>query len=286
METSLKYRTRAPIRRSMRTRVSAAVLALVLLGAGRAQAQFNAPSKPADGEDFHVELGLMSWKPTPELTLSTNGLSAAGIDEVDFVKEFDIQDDRFKEFRVTVHPARKHKINFSSVPVRYNRDATLERTITFRGRTFPVSVAANADIKWDLLRIGYEWDFVSASRGLVGVTGDLRYNHVQGVITAANVGTASTDQKAPIPTVGIVARVYPHPKFSITGEVGGFKVPESWGQSFQGKFVNADFYGTLSFTKYVAVQGGYRSVVVDYVVDEDLGDLKLKGTYFGGLVRF
>jgi hypothetical protein len=270
----------------MRTRISIAVTALVLLGAGRAHAQFNAPAKPAPGEDFHVELGLMYWKPTPELTLSTSGLSAAGIDHVDFVKEFDIQDERFKELRVTLHPGRKHKINFSNVPVRYNQDATLERTITFRGQTFPVSVAANADIKWDLLRIGYEWDVVSASRGLLGITADLRYNHVQGVITAANVGTASTDQKAPIPAIGFVARAYPHRNFSITAEVGGFKVPESWSERFQGKFVNADFYGTLSFTRFLAVQGGYRSVVANYVVDEDLGDLKLKGVYFGGLVRF
>ena len=32
--------------------------------------------------------------------------------------------------------------------------------------------------------------------------------------------------------------------------------------------------------------GRYRSVVVDYVVDEDTGHLKMKGLYFGAVVRF
>ena len=47
-----------------------------------------------------------------------------------------------------------------------------------------------------------------------------------------------------------------------------------------------DIYATLNFGKNVGVQGGYRSVVAEYLVDDDQGDLKLKGTYFGGVVRF
>jgi hypothetical protein len=40
------------------------------------------------------------------------------------------------------------------------------------------------------------------------------------------------------------------------------------------------------FGRYIGAQLGYRSVTVDYVVDDDTGNLKMKGLYFGGLIRF
>jgi hypothetical protein len=52
------------------------------------------------------------------------------------------------------------------------------------------------------------------------------------------------------------------------------------------KFWDFDLYGTVSAGRNFGVQGGYRSVVADYIVDEDTGDLKMKGLYFGALVRF
>ena len=42
----------------------------------------------------------------------------------------------------------------------------------------------------------------------------------------------------------------------------------------------------MNFTDHFGVQAGYRSFDVFYRVDSDEGDLKIKGFYFGGLVRF
>ena len=47
-----------------------------------------------------------------------------------------------------------------------------------------------------------------------------------------------------------------------------------------------DIYGTVNFTDNFGVQAGYRSFDVFYRVDNDEGELRLKGPYFGGLVRF
>ena len=52
------------------------------------------------------------------------------------------------------------------------------------------------------------------------------------------------------------------------------------------KWVTFDVYGTLNFTDNFGVQGGYRRLSVEYRVDEDFGDLKLKGFYVNGVVRF
>jgi hypothetical protein len=263
----------------------AVVFVLVLFAASRADAQFST-SDPAPGEQFHVELSALFWSPTPELSLNTGGLTDLGIGEVDFVQEFGIEKQRFTEYRVTLKPARHHKLRYSSVPIEYTPSATLTRTVQFGGLTIPVSAPATADIKWTLHRYGYEWDFVAKDRGYLGVIAELKDNNVAATVTAEGYGTEAAQKRAPIPTIGIGARGYPHKLFSITGELTGFKVPDRFKDQLSGKFIDFDIYGTLSFGRNAAVQGGYRSVLVDYIVDDDTGHLRMKGLYWGGLVRF
>ena len=57
---------------------------------------------PRLGEQFHVELGLMFWQPTPVLQIQTGALAALGQTEVDFVQEFGIENKRFNEFRCVI----------------------------------------------------------------------------------------------------------------------------------------------------------------------------------------
>jgi hypothetical protein len=271
-------------------------LGLALLAvfiASRADAQFRVV-EPAAGEDFHVELGLTFWTPTPEIRIQTGGLTALGQPEVDFVQEFGIEDTRFTEFRAVLKAGRKHKLRVSRVPIVYDESAVLQRTITFGGQTFPVSVPATAHLEWEIWRFGYEWDFVAADRGVVGFITELQYNRVLAELSATGLGTEITEVTAPVPAIGILARVYPHRLFSITAEFSGFKMPgfigdrisDAVGDDFDAKVFDLDLYGTLSFGRHVAVQGGYRSVTADYVFEDDAGDLKMKGMYFGGLVRF
>ena len=149
----------------MRIRLAATLLFSVVI-AGRAEAQFNVPD-PAPAENFHVELGLMFWQPTPGIEIQTGGLGSAGIPGVDFVQEFGLLDDRFAEFRSVIKTGRKHKFRIAHVTFDYFEQATAQRTISFGGVTFPVTVPVTADLNWDLWRFGYEYDFVAADRGVV-----------------------------------------------------------------------------------------------------------------------
>ena len=98
------------------------------------------------------------------------------------------------------------------MPVKYEADATITRTITFRGQTFNVGAPATTEIKWDIWRFGYEWDFVSMDKGFVGVIADLKYNKVAASIDSpALSSTAATEQNAPVPTIGVAFRGYPVP---------------------------------------------------------------------------
>ena len=47
-----------------------------------------------------------------------------------------------------------------------------------------------------------------------------------------------------------------------------------------------DIYVTGSITRYFGIQGGYRWLSADYEIDRDLGDLSMKGPYFGAMIRF
>src|SRR6185369_6841683 len=264
----------------MRHRLATLAFIVSTLLCARAEAQFAArPAAPAPGEDYHVELGYMLWTPTPQLLIGSDAFSIVGSQTIDFVEEFALEDKRFKELRITAKPGRKHKVRFSYVPVRYEKRAQIQRTITFNGRTFPVSATVDANVEWKLWRYGYEWDFVSRSRGLVGVIAELKYNTVSAALSSPDTSiTATADAKAPVPTIGFIARAYPHKALSVTGEFTGFKIPDGWGENFDAKFYDLDIYATLSFNRAFAVQGGYRSIIAQYLVDADNGDLKLKGT--------
>jgi hypothetical protein len=276
----------------MHIRLVAALLLSLLLPT-RAEAQFRVED-PAPGEQFHVELGLMFWTPSPVLQIQTGALAALGESEVDFVQEFGIENERFNEFRAVIKAAKKHKIRVSHVLAEYHAAATLQRTVVFGGQTFPVSAPATADLQWRVWRFGYEWDFVAMDRGVVGFVTELKFNQVTADLAAQGFGSELTDVSAPVPTIGLLARAYPHKTFSLTAEFTGFKVPgflasritDALDDDADATVFDLDLYGTVNFGSHVGAQLGYRSLTADYLFDEDAGDLELKGWYFGGLVRF
>lgn len=270
-----------------------ACLAFVL-AATRVEAQFRPAGDLAPGEDFHVELAATFWTPTPGIVISTWALAPLGPSGVDFVQEFGIVKKRFREFR-SVLKGGKHKLRIGHVPLQYTESALLQRTVTFGGRTFNVSADATANLKWDLWHVGYEWDFVSKDRGLVGLITELKYNRVTADLQARDLTgtvTSLTQVTAPVPTLGLVGRAYPHKNLSITAEYTGFKLPGfirdrfTDSTNFDANLKDFDLSGTLSITRYFGVTAGYRSLQADYVIDDDAGDLEMKGPYFGGLVRF
>jgi hypothetical protein len=239
---------------------------------------------PAAAQNTNLgEVNLLFWTPDPDLVLQSGSLAAAtGITEIDFVREFGIDNDTFPEIRFAV--GRTHKFRFVYVPVRYEADAVIQRTITFRGQTFTVGAPASSEINWDIWRFGYEWDFVSRERGFVGVIGELKYNKLDASIESpALTQVAVTEQQAPVPTVGVIGRGFVHEMVSITAEFTGLRINTD---DFEAQFLDFDINGALTFGRYIGVQGGYRQVTVDYFIDDDVGDLKLKGPYIGVVARF
>lgn len=229
------------------------------------------------------ELNILWFNPDPEIHLQSGSITAAtGLTNIDFVQEFGIEKKGFPEIRFTV--GRSHKFRFGYIPIKYEADATIRRTITFRDQTFVVGVPASTLIKEDIWRFGYEWDFVSREKGYVGVIGDLKYVKLDASIDSpALARTAATEQKAPVPTIGLGGRGYPHPMVSIGGEWTGLKVKRD---DFEASLGDWDINGAVTFGGHVGVQAGYRAFTIDFTIDDDIGDIKVKGPYIGAVVRF
>jgi hypothetical protein len=92
--------------------------------------------------------------------------------------------------------------------------------------------------------------------------------------------------QAPIPTIGGVARVYVVPNVSITADINGIKIPESVNANYKAHYFDFDLYGTVNFNEYVGAQVGFRSIDIGYRFKQDEGAFKMRGLYFGGVVRY
>jgi hypothetical protein len=266
---------------------------LSLFAVPQADAQFR-PEAPAVGEDFHVELGMNFWQPTPSIVIGSDSLRPVSTSGLDFVQEFGIEDTRFREFRAVLHGG-KSKLRISHVDMKYNEAATLRHAIIVGGRPIDVAAAATADLEWDLWRIGYEHDFVKNPRGLLGFVAEMNFSHVVADLNATSQGFTArslTDEKVPFPALGVVARVYPHKNIGVGGEWTGFKMPgfiaDRLTDSNNGDahLRNWDVYVIGSITRYFGIQGGYRALKADYTLDDKTGDLQMKGPYLGAMVRF
>ena len=271
----------------MRTRAAISVYCLALMAlAAPAQAQYGASptSDRATGERYNFEVSVNFWNPTPEIAITSDWRGISG-SRIDFVEDLGIEKSGFPQFKVALRPATKHKFRFEYTPIRYEAVGTLRRDVIFNGIRYPIALPVGTDLKWNAYRFAYEWDFIYRDRGFLGVVLEAKYTDVEALLENV-VDTQFVRARAPVPAIGVIGRVYVAPNISITGEFGGFKLPEGIDEEYRAKYFDFDLYGTVNFTNNVGAQVGFRSFDVLYRVEEDEGELTMKGLYFGGVVRF
>jgi hypothetical protein len=261
-------------------------LATCGVGASPAAAQFAVGGgNRATGENFRVEVGGFLWPPAPTVLITSESLGIIGT-EIDFKEDLGIEQKTFKQLKVVLRPATKHKFRFEYTPIGYEADSTLQRTLVFNGQRFDVAIPVTTELKWNAYRFGYEWDFVYRDRGFAGLLLELKHTDVKASLSNQFVGEEFVRAQAPIPAIGFIGRGYVVPNVSITGEFSFFKLPSSIDEDYQGRYYDFDLYGTVNFSDNFGAQVGYRSVSVFYKIEQDQGDLKMKGLYFGGVARF
>lgn len=260
------------------------------LVAAPADAQYRrrVATSPSVGENYHLEFSTFLWDPTPDMSVSSEELGIVGT-TIDAVSDLGMAKAKFKEFRLVLRPAMKHKFRLDYIPISYDGETTLTRDLVFNGQRYTVGLPVNSTLDWKSYDVSYEYDFLYRETWFVGFVLQAKYTDVTVTLKSP---VKSLDEyaraRAPIPAIGGTFRAYLLPALSVSGEVTGFKLPTSIDKErrYDGKYIDYDFYATYNVTENFGAQVGYRSKHVTYRVEQDTGDFQLKGIYFGGVARF
>jgi hypothetical protein len=265
----------------VRTAILAGLLLLPFVPA-TASAQ-NGRSKPVLGEDYHFETTFAWWKPSLFGSVSSDRLDLIG-SRVDLVDDLGFGEARFKNLRFTLRPGRKHKVRFQYTPLTYEASGVLARQVTFAGHVFDAALPIDSKLSWKVWRLGYEWDFLYRPRGYLGVVVEARKTELTAELASLAV-SGSVAAEAPLPAIGVVTRVYVLPDLAVNFELTGFKMPEINGE-YQGTYMDMDISATVNFTNNFGASFGWRMLDTNIRVNQDFGDLKFSGFWFGGAVRY
>ena len=264
----------------------AALAAALFCCAAPAAAQYKprAVNDPATGEKYHIEAGADLWMPTADMTISSEQLGIAG-SQIDLKRDLGLTDQHFPALQLQLRPARSHKLFLNYTPVDYNQTATLNQDIIFNGIRYRLGLPVNSDLNWKTYEIGYEYDFVVKNWGFVGFDLEAKYTDVQ-VSLSSPIAAEFAHARGPIPAIGGIVRYYVVPNISITGQLTGFKIPDSIDSRYNAHYVDLDIYGTLNLSNNVGIKGGYRSRDVGYLIKSDSGQFTMNGIYIGGVLRY
>jgi hypothetical protein len=271
----------------------AAVFAL-MLGASMsspASAQTRVPDSGfrAVGERYHAEVAGTFWNPALFGRLTSDSFDRIG-DAIDLADDLGYERTRMSDFRLVLRPTDRVRLRLQYTPVRYSAETTFDREIVFGGTPFPVSVPIISDFGWTVLRGGFEYDFFYRSRGFVGVLLEARYTQLDATLTTNTPFfspslEAAVTAKAPLPAVGLVGRAYVLPNVAVNVEVSGFRVPRIDDQ-VEATYADWDVHGTFNLNEHVGVQVGWRRLSTYLATADDEGDLKFRGMWFGGALRY
>jgi hypothetical protein len=260
--------------------------AALAFAAAPASAQFvpRTLNDPATGESYHIEGSAGFWGPAADMNISSESLGISG-SNIDFKRDLGLADHRFRELQLVFRPGVKHKLRLQYIPIKFSQSATLTRDITFNGQLYRIGFPVNSQLSWKAYRFSYEYDFISKNRGFGGLILETKYTDVEASLQSP-ILLEYAHVRGPIPAIGGIARFYPVPNISITGELSGITVPASVSPDYNAHFADLDIYGTINLTNNVGAKIGYRAFNVAYKIDKDTGNFVLQGLYFGIVARY
>ena len=210
--------------------------------------------------------------------------------QIDLLTDLGYTKTRFRDLRLVLRPSKKSKFRVQYTPIEYTAETSFKKVLVFNGINFPVSVPIESHFIWKVWRLGYEYDFLYKPRGFVGVV-------VEGRLTTAEARLATKTpiispalnefnrRSAPLPAIGLVGRAYPLRQLALNFEVSGFKLPNV-DPKYKATYFDWNIGGTVNVTNYFGVQMGWRKVTNFMVIEQDSGDLKFQGLWFGAAVRY
>lgn len=176
------------------------------------------------------------------------------------------------------------RLSAGYMPLKFSGTSTLDRNITFNGRTFTATEQATGSMDVDLYDLGLTWYLINTDdlpvRLQIGPELSVKVFDGEASIVSQTTGLSeAVSGTAPLPTIGLRARVGLADMLAVVGRVGYVEYNDN-------SFLDADAQVEFSPLPMFGIFAGYR--YLDLEVDE--GDLFVDATFdgpYGGLlVRF
>ncbi|MBI5967773.1 MAG: hypothetical protein HY882_07945 [Deltaproteobacteria bacterium] len=235
------------------------------------------------GEDYNIEIEGRYWMPKLDSTVKVVenflGTDIKLVDDLGF-------DDRknFAEGRLQIKFFKKHKFNLSYLPMKWDADKIITRTIEFAGTSYTVGTRVQSKLDLNFYKVGYEYDFLAGKVGFLGAGIDVLVANVSVALKAPEVLPTPIDEKEdttiPIPMIGLIGRLYPFKWVNLTAKISGIPLGQ------YGNVIDAEGSLNINPIKYVGISGGYRYFGVDAKYNDNSLDFKLNGPFVSLNIRF
>src|SRR5215212_11852084 len=138
------------------------LLTTLLFCAAPASAQYKPRplTRPATGEQWHVEGGADLWMPSATMVVASESLGIQG-SQIDVKRDLGVTDQTLRSLQLQLRPSPKHKFRLQFTPIKYEASATLQQDVVFNGIRYRLGLPVNTVFDWKAYRFGYEFDFVT-----------------------------------------------------------------------------------------------------------------------------
>jgi hypothetical protein len=258
------------------------ILSLFFLWPGFARAQAGEQTGEPVGENYTIEVEGRMWNVKLDSTVKIieNGIGT----DVNLVGDLGFEEQKnFFEGRLQVKFARKHKFNLEYIPLKWDADKVLTRTIEFRGQTYTAGTRVQSSLDLKFFKGGYEYDFLAGRFGFLGGTLDVLVANANTQVRTPDLSPIidqKEDRTVPIPMIGLVGRVYPIKWVNLAAKASGLPAGD-YGYVFDGE-------ASLNINpiKYLGISGGYRYFIIDVKYNGNSLYYRLDGPFVGLTVRF
>ena len=238
----------------------------------------------AADEMFSVKAGYQLLSPSGTFAVSGSGLAGTPID---LEKDLGFDDSK----NLTAEAALQFgdfRLSAGYLPLKFSGQGTLNGTVNFNGQTYSGTAQTTSDVDIKLYEgsLGYYVINFDDTPVRLQIAPELSVKVVDASITLDGqedtTGTRLHEEQsvtAPIPTLGLRARVGLADYLSLVGRVGYMQYKDD-------SFLDANGQIEFSPLPLVGIYGGYR--YFDVQVDEsDINlDTQFSGPYVGAFVRF
>ncbi|HXZ35817.1 MAG TPA: hypothetical protein VEL68_07355 [Thermodesulfobacteriota bacterium] len=233
-----------------------------------------------NAEDYNIEVEGRYWYPklASSLKVEESGIGT----EFDAVNDLGFDEKKgFGEGRLQIKIFNRHKFNFSYLPMKWEGDKVLTRTIQFSGQTYTAGTRVQSEADLKLFKAGYELDFIVSQYGFLGGSLDVMVTDVHAQLKAPSLALdEKEDFTVPIPMVGLIGRITPIKWINLTAKASGLPLG-SYGHAF-----DAEAYLEINPIKYVGISAGYRYFSFLGQYDKNKADFRLDGPFTALKIRF